>query len=68
MSEPMRTSGVASRPAPPADGQAADAAAIFFAAPLSAVVYLYFVLCGAQRSGAATRKPATLQLEKRAAA
>ena len=29
----------------------------FFAALLSAVVYLHFVLCGVERSGAATREP-----------
>ena len=47
----------------------------FFAALLSAVVYLHFVVCDAQRSGAATRKPAKAsavpenqQVEKKAAA
>ncbi len=46
----------------------------FFAALLSAVVYLHFVLCGVRLSGAATRKPAKAsadpenqQVEKKAA-
>ena len=47
----------------------------FFAALLSVVVYLHFVVCGAKRSGAATRKPAKAsavpgnqQVEKKAVA
>ena len=40
----------------------------FFAALLSAVVCLHFVLGGAERSGAATRKPTNPQLERKGAA